>query len=221
MTNTISRERQLTALGRYLTTRYGSTTTIYALACQYHLDEVYVEGVVRELRLRGQLAVRILDPVPRQLPRIPVTPPRPTEEACIARLDAALAMRPDPNESVSRLAWRYNLSRIAVRRHVRAAGWALPEFAPQHGGPDAEGSADWIDTIMYAHTNGRSDRDTARYLHVTADLVREVTDQHATRTTQHVPEPGLVNPPSSPEPPTSRCGSSSQYPHPLLRTYQQ
>ncbi len=206
MTNNTNREHQLTALGRYLTTRYGSTTTIRALACHYHLDEVYIEGVVRELRVRGELAVRIRDPFPGQPPPIPARPRCPTEDTCIARLDAALATPPAPNESVSRLAWRYNLSRITVRRHLRAAGWRLPEFPPFNNGLDAEGDDEWIDTILYAHANGRSNRETARHLHITADLVGKVIDQHATQTPRPVPEPRPANPLSPPRPPVLRCG---------------
>ena len=146
---------------------------------------------MRELGLRGELSVRIVDPVPRQLPSIPaqLAKPRfPTEDTCIARLDGALAREPSVTESVSRLAWRYNLSRITVRRRVRAAGWTLPEHSPQNTGLDPDGSDEWVDTILYAHASGRSNRDIARYLHISADRVGEVIYQHAARTPRFVPD---------------------------------
>jgi hypothetical protein len=179
MTHHASREHYVAALGRYLTTQHGRTTTLRALASRYDLDEIYVGGVVWELRQRHELAVTIVESSPTaQLP-IPATPAAPHEQVRIAHLDAVFETPPDRHESVSRLAARYNLSRSTVRRRLHAAGWSpLPEFPPHYPRTDAEHETERIDTIRSAYTNGQSNKDIARYLRITVDLVESVIEQH-------------------------------------------
>lgn len=179
MTHHASREHYIAALGRYLTSHHGRTTTLRALASRYDLDEVYVGGVVWELRQRRELAVTIIESSSTALLPIPATPAAPPEQVRIARLDAVFKTPPDQHESVSRLAMRYNLSRSTVRRRLHAAGRSpLPEFPPQDLGTDAERETERIDTIRSAYTNGQSNKDIARYLRITVDLVESMIEQH-------------------------------------------
>lgn len=171
------RAARLQALGLYLTSAPGRAQSVSTVADLFHLDEVYVSGVRWELDRRELVAAMFTIPGGFRPPP-PVAPDAGSDEYRIAQLDRYLRDQPGDDESIARLALRFNLSRPLVRRRLHAAGWSLLEYArPHHPPTDEERHAEHINTIMAAYRHGVSIEDISHHLHQGRDVVERIIEQ--------------------------------------------
>jgi AraC-like DNA-binding protein len=171
------RAARLHALGRYLRSAPGRAQSASTVADLFHLDVVYVSGVRWELDRRERLAAMVTIPG-GFMPPPPCAPDAGSVEYRIAQLDRYLRDQPGDDESIARLALRFNLSRPLVRRRLRTAGWALLEYArPRHPPTDEEQHAEYITTIMAAYRHGVSIEDIGHHLHQGRDVVELIIEQ--------------------------------------------
>lgn len=172
MTDRDGRAPDVAGLGEYLRTRH-LAMSVTVLAREFALTEVYVAGVVGELRRRGQLATTVLPPL-LDLPPAPAVARIPSEQSRIARLDAYLRLPPARGDSRQRLAVRFNLSQVIVRDHALEAGWRLPEHSRRAASTE-EHRSELIATIMDAHRNGLPAKKIIRRLGLPPNVVDVIT----------------------------------------------